>query len=91
MKELFFIFSLIIGLGIIVYLLLNNIVKNENSFKEKLDADELEELKFILDAINVAGPAVKFKLILMMGGTFFSQAFVFLINLPFYYFDTKRK
>lgn len=91
MKELFFIFSLIIGLGLIVYLLLNNIVKNENSFKEKLDTDELEELKFILDAINIAGPAIKFKLIFMMGGTLFSHAMVLLINLPFYYLDNKRK
>lgn len=83
METLFFIFSIIIGLGLLVYWFISLMVNSEEELKDDQEREMLDEIKHLIDLMQSANHGTKFVAILFLGGTVFSEAAVALINFPF--------
>lgn len=79
MKELFFVFSLVIGLGLLTYGMVVVALKMDISE----DDFETDGIKDMVEIIKGANPGIKFTIIFMLGGMMLSEIAVKLINLPF--------
>lgn len=83
MKELFFLFSVLIAFGLTAFYLYVQMTKNEQNSENFNSPEEFDQLKMTVDLVKASPPGKKLYFILTLGGTIFSSMCVELINLPF--------
>lgn len=83
MEELFFVLSLVIGLGLLTYGVVVLALKMDQSEGNT----EQEYIKDMLETIQEGNPSTKLTVIFMFGGMMLTEIAVKLIDLPFVIFS----